>query len=327
MSSPRIEAQSCDYYFDHYAHFGIHEDMLKDSVRMNAYRDAIAQNPSLFKGKVVLDVGCGTGIFSLFAAKYGARKVYAVEKSAIIEHAVQIVEANGLSDKIALIQGSIEEAVIAEPVDIILSDWMGYCLFYKSMLPAVISARDRFMKPDGLMFPSRAQMFIVGIEDAAYRAKKIGFWDSVYTFSYAPIKRWALIEPLVETCPEERIITDVCKFVDLDLNTCTVEMMSLDAPFTLVPEVSETMHAFVVWFTMLFEGSDQQIDLSTSPYGTSTRWRQTLFYLEQAIDVTPNCLIEGRFQMQPNFDNPKDQEFVISYRIDDTEISQTYKMT
>jgi protein arginine N-methyltransferase 1 len=59
-----LEAQSCDYYFDHFAHFGVHEDILKDSVGMHAYRDAIVQNPSLFQGKVVLDVGCGTGIFS-----------------------------------------------------------------------------------------------------------------------------------------------------------------------------------------------------------------------------------------------------------------------
>lgn len=48
---------------------GIHEEMLKDTVRTKTYMQAILYNTFLFKDKVVLDVGCGTGILSLFAAK------------------------------------------------------------------------------------------------------------------------------------------------------------------------------------------------------------------------------------------------------------------
>ena len=50
-------------------HAGIHEEMLKDTVRTRTYQNAILRNSFLFKGKIVLDVGCGTGILSLFAAK------------------------------------------------------------------------------------------------------------------------------------------------------------------------------------------------------------------------------------------------------------------
>ena len=57
---------------------GIHEEMLKDSVRTGSYRNAIINNPHLFKDKVVLDVGCGTGILSMFAAKAGAKHVVGV---------------------------------------------------------------------------------------------------------------------------------------------------------------------------------------------------------------------------------------------------------
>lgn len=51
---------SKDYYFDSYAHFSIHEEMLKDEVRTKTYQDAILSNKHLFRGKTVLDVGCGT---------------------------------------------------------------------------------------------------------------------------------------------------------------------------------------------------------------------------------------------------------------------------
>ena len=89
---------SADYYTDSYAHFGIHEEMLKDEVRTRSYMNAILQNKHLFKDKVVLDVGCGTGILSMFAAKAGARLVIGVDMSSIIEQARIIVAANGFKE-------------------------------------------------------------------------------------------------------------------------------------------------------------------------------------------------------------------------------------
>lgn len=48
------EMTSRDYYFDSYAHFGIHEEMLKDEVRTLTYRNAMYHNRHLFKGKVCI---------------------------------------------------------------------------------------------------------------------------------------------------------------------------------------------------------------------------------------------------------------------------------
>lgn len=68
-----------DYYFRSYSNSGIHEEMLRDFERTAAYRRAILRNRHLFKDKIVLDVGCGTGILSMFAASAGAKHVYAID--------------------------------------------------------------------------------------------------------------------------------------------------------------------------------------------------------------------------------------------------------
>lgn len=95
--------------------------------------------------------------------------------SEIIHKAVQIVEVNKLSDRITLIQGKMEEIQLpVEKVDIIVSEWMGYFLLYESMLDTVLVARDRYLAPDGLLFPDRAQIQLAAIEDADYKSEKIG---------------------------------------------------------------------------------------------------------------------------------------------------------
>ena len=130
-------------------------------------------------------MGCGTGILCMFAARAGARKVIGVECSNIIHTARKIVAANGFSDVIELVQGKVEEVELSEPkVDIIISEWMGYALFYESMLDTVLFARDKWLAPGGLIFPDKATLFITLIEDAEYKKTKIDcMWavERVYT--------------------------------------------------------------------------------------------------------------------------------------------------
>lgn len=76
----------------------------------------------------MLDVGCGTGILSMFAAKAGARKVIGIECSNIVEYARRIVADNDLSDIVTIVKGKVEEVTLPdniEKVDVIISEWMG----------------------------------------------------------------------------------------------------------------------------------------------------------------------------------------------------------
>lgn len=61
------------------------QEMLKDEVRTLTYRNSMYHNKHLFKGKVVLDVGCGTGILCMFAARAGAKKVIGVSRALSVE--------------------------------------------------------------------------------------------------------------------------------------------------------------------------------------------------------------------------------------------------
>lgn len=158
--------EGMDGYFGSYAETEIHESMLKDQVRTDAYRDFIYDNKEYFKDKIVLDVGCGTGILSMFAAKAGAKKVYAIDASNIIKKAKMICKENNLDDIITFIHGKVEEIVLpVKEVDIIISEWMGYFLLYESMLDSVFVARDRWLKPNGIMAPSNAKILIAAMDD------------------------------------------------------------------------------------------------------------------------------------------------------------------
>ena len=86
-------------------------------VRTRAYMNSIISNPHLFKDKVVLDVGCGTGILSMFAARAGAKRVIGVDYSGIIEQATAIVKANKLDHIVTLIRGKMEEVVLPDGIE------------------------------------------------------------------------------------------------------------------------------------------------------------------------------------------------------------------
>lgn len=112
-----------------------------------------------------------------FAVKAGAKHVIGVDMSTIIFKAREIVKVNGMSDKITLLQGKMEEIDDQMPfkkVDIIISEWMGYFLLYESMLDTVLYARDKYLNPNGLIFPDKATIFVAGIEDGDYKDEKIG---------------------------------------------------------------------------------------------------------------------------------------------------------
>lgn len=302
------------HYFSSYDHFGIHEEMLKDTLRTLSYRLAMYNNKHLFKDKIVLDVGCGTGILLMFAVKAGAKHVYSVDMSNIIEKAREIVDLNGFSNKITLLQGKLEDIELpVKEVDIIVLEWMGYFLLYELMLDTVLYARDKYLKKGGLILPDKCNMYIAGIEDGQYKDEKIHYWENVYGFDYSPFKAVAMVEPMVDIVDNQSLVTSAYKFFDFDINTVTLEELEFHRKFKLEAIDSDLCHAFIVWWDAFFPG-DLVTKLPTGPANQYTHWKQTVFYMDQVLDLRRGDTIEGSIALRRNEHNPRELDIELRWK-------------
>lgn len=243
-----------DYYFNSYSHLGIHEEMLRDMVRTMSYKNAILRNKNQFKDKVVLDIGCGTGILSIFCSRAGAKHVYAVEYAEVSNLAKAIIKDNDLESKITVIKGKMEEVVLpVEKVDIIVSEWMGYCLLYESMLDSVLWARDKYLKKDGLILPDHCKLYMAAIEDQCYKAEKVSFWTNVYGVNMNAVKKSVLYEPIVDNINGTDIMSSICMVKEIDLYTVKKEDLDFSQAYELTLDGHNgIIHGMVIWFDCAF---------------------------------------------------------------------------
>jgi len=276
-----------DYsYFKSYAHYSIHLDMLSDKVRTESYRDALLKNAASIKDTRVLDIGCGTGILSMFSAQAGASAVVGVDCSDIIYQAMDIVRENGLADKVQLVKGRLEETKLPfDSFQYIVSEWMGYFLLFEGMLDSVIAARDKYMAPGGSMIPNRTTISLVAIEDEKRYGQLLDFWDDVYGYKMKCMRAPILEEASVEIVPSACMISEPALVLDLDLNTCTVEDTQFNTPFTLNITRDCNLTAIVGYFDTYFNLPTNQVMFSTGPNATPTHWKQTIFYLPSRLPV------------------------------------------
>nr|QEG03105.1 putative arginine N-methyltransferase 1 isoform X1 [Cymbidium ensifolium] len=337
VDPPEVEAlvgsdkTSADYYFDSYSHFGIHEEMLKDVVRTKTYQNVIYQNAFIFKNKVVLDVGAGTGILSLFCAKAGAKHVYAVECSLMADMAKEIVQANGFSDVITVLKGKIEEIDLpVTHVDVIISEWMGYFLLFENMLNTVLYARDKWLINDGIVLPDKTSLYLTAIEDAEYKEDKIEFWNNVYSFDMSCIKKQAMMEPLVDTVDQNQIVTNCLLLKTMDISRMVSGDVSFTVPFKLVAERNDFIHALVAYFDVAFTKCHKLMGFSTGPRSKYTHWKQTVLYLEDVLTICEGEALVGSMSVEPNKKNPRDVDIILKYSLNGRrcQVSRTqcYKM-
>ncbi|XP_068621165.1 uncharacterized protein [Battus philenor] len=283
----------CDEgYFSSYAHFGIHYEMLSDKVRTESYKNAIIQNKDIFNDKVVLDLGCGTGILSMFCATAGSKKVYALDQSEVIYHAMDIIRENNYTDKIKTIKGRLEDTKLDEKVDIIVSEWMGYFLLFEGMLDSVIYARENCLNPGGILLPNKCNISLVANGDVDMHKKLINFWSDVYGYKMNCMKSEVVREASIEVVASKHIISEPCIVKDIDLNTCNIDVVDFISPFELCITQDGFLTSLVGYFDTFFD-LPTPVSFSTGPHTTPTHWKQTLFYFKDCKEVKQGDVISG----------------------------------
>ena len=261
-----------------YASVSGHRSMALDATRNQLYREALRQ--AVRPDSVVLDLGAGTGVHGLIAARLGAKRVYLVEPEDILAVAEEIVAANGLQETVRCLRGRLEDIQLPEPVDIIVSAVTGNFLVTEDLLPTLFHARDTALKPGGLLIPGAATMEATPVSAATIHAREIAGWsastegiDLSAARAYAANSVFYRLEELgdVEYLAEPRVLQ---KF---DFSRDNDTSVHIDADYEITR--SGVCHGWVGWFSMKL--GDRWV--STSPRDEPLHWSPAFLPLDPPV--------------------------------------------
>ncbi len=271
-----------------------HDCMLKDRVRCEAFRKAIFE--TVTPGSAVLDVGAGTGLLSLFAAQAGARIVYAVERTEIAEFARHIVSENDFGDRIKVIRNDIESIELPEQVDVIVSEWLGGYALDENLLPVVVQARDRWLKPGGRMIPETTRSLIVPAYDMSHQ-QDVDFWNSypygVDLGSIGAMRAGASYAAMQDQKPDQ-LICAAQQMWEVDCRTCSFEAANgtFKAPLVFTAQRAGQINALAAWFDAKLSDTAH---LCNGPGEPDTHWGRSIFPIGQVVDVAEGAELNVNF--------------------------------
>lgn len=222
---------------------------------MDAYARAIAR--AVKPGSVVLDLGCGTGIFSFLAVRAGAKHVYAVDVNPAVWMVPELAAENGCADRISIHHGSSTDFAPPEQVDVVVSDMRGTSPLNGDHVSAIRDARNRWLRPGGLLLPARDRLFVQVVESDALALRLERGWES---FEARGLSNKGARTAILNTVYNDRqapllasdVLTDAAEWASLDY--ATHESQVVDGTADLAVTRGGTAHGLTVWFeTDLFE--------------------------------------------------------------------------
>ncbi len=263
-----------------YSQIGSHRSMVFDEFRNDLYVQAIRNlvTPDF----VVLDLGAGLGVHGLIAAAAGAKRVYLVEPEPIVKIAMEIARANGLADRIVVLEGKIEEVELPEQVDLIISVFTGNLLFSEDLLPSLFHARDRYLKPGGKLIPDLAELLLAPVSAPELHAKYVGRWSEPNMgLDFSAGRRFAANEILWLNRGELKVerLGPGAALSAIDLTTATKADCQGEAVCHI--NTSGLCHGLLGWIRMRL--GDEW--LSTDPAGPEVHWQPVLLPIEPPLQL------------------------------------------
>ncbi|XP_030642880.1 protein arginine N-methyltransferase 2 [Chanos chanos] len=321
-----------DEYFGNYGTLRLHLEMLSDKPRTETYRQVILSNSAPLRGKVIMDLGCGTGIISLFCACLSQpAAVYAVEASSVAEYTCALVKQNRCENVVKVFQARIEELTLPGKVDVLVSEWMGNCLLFEFMVESVVLARDRWLKQGGMMWPSSACLTLVPCQALTDYSEKMDFWDRPYGLDFSCLKPLAQKEFFSKPKFNHQIVPEDClsapsDVITLNMHTLQVsDLEKLSGNFSFTVEKFGTLHGFTAWFSAQFQSLEKDgtvLELNTGPHSELTHWKQTLFMLDSPVTVHEGDCIAGSITLQRNPIWRRHMTITFQWSINSTKVSQ-----
>ncbi len=267
-----------------------HIALLSNYARTASYREVLAKHAP---DKVVAEIGCGSGVLACFAARAGARRVYAIEQASVIGTAREIADVNGLSDRIVFIPGHSLDVELPERADLVYAEVISSDALSQHVPPYYRDARRRFLAPGGRVIPQSLAINAVCVESAAVaefhylgqqsirRAKRLGelygleLSPLVHAYeaemrtardSYAALEMERLTGPFTDDqrTPRTKILTDEVEIARFELSV-DEEEQPLRVPLEFGVTASGTHNAVAISFTAQL---DNEIVLSTSPFSS-----------------------------------------------------------
>ena len=280
MSSNNKDNSSANYRMS-YRDVAMHKVMLQDVVRTDAYEKSIGD--VVKPEHTVLDFGCGTGILSMFAARSGAKHVIAVDRSPFIQTAKKIADANGF-DSIDFYHDDHETLQLNKKVDVIVSEWMGHCLFYEAMLEPLLALRDKYLADGGIMIPAQVSLHMGLVCDEEVMEDLNFLQEHPYDIDFSPIAHVPLQQTDLLILYPEQILENTADLGAMDMHT--ISKAEVPRVFTgrVKANKKAKIYALCGWFdTELSEG----VSFGTGPKDMPTHWDQILFPLPEPLTVDP----------------------------------------
>lgn len=263
-----------------------HKSMLSDKLRTESFRRSIIE--SVREGDVVADIGAGTGILSFFASEAGAHKVYAVERTGVINIAERIAEYNGIKN-IVFLKRDASKVKLKEKCDVIVSECLGYFALQENMISDVISFRNRNLRKNGVVIPDRIKLYL-GIVDSKKAYSEIDFWSSLYGVDFQPLKEIAANSTYHLTVSEKDCISDYKPVKTIDLKKDNV--VELDSEVSFVLTKDSKAYGLCGFFEAFLP---PDIILSNRP-GERTHWKTEFFPFEEPLKVRKGDILTARIR-------------------------------
>ena len=298
----------------------IYTSIFEEHICTLSFKAAIEINSEFFEDKKVLVINNGIGLYSLFCARAGAKKVYSLEPNkTLYKFQKKIVQLNGYQKIIEVHNCDVDDIFNIEKVDIIVCEFMGNFLFSYSLIRKVIYARDKFLVKDGLIFPDRATLYLCGIQDEEFKKNKFQMWDNVYNVNMSFVKNESLKEPLIDTFNKKNILSNIYPIYVVDMYKIKENDINFTSNFELAFHKSDCLSALAGWFDVEFSKTPNTIKFTTSPFNQFTKWKQTIFYLEKNIKVEKGNIMKGIINLREQ--NSLDIDIKLDYEIINKNVS------